>query len=513
MNRQETRSQPHQGERHPGSQPKKSAISGLRSGDFFEGDVKIMRRAKPGPVIFQISDGAGMIDAVTRDAPFDTGAVVRLSGQVGERGGRLQIEIKSIRPSTLDFDTILDQQAIPLRTRFSIPSDRYETMKTPMLRVAQRIRRGIFNGQPILIRHHNDSDGINAGLAMEQAITRLMNRVGINPQYNLSRSPSRAPFYEVADVLRDVVHTKRLTDGFGQKHPLILVLDNGSTPEDLFGMKTMQALGNAVIVIDHHNPVHVSQGQSTVCPYLLDHINPYLWGLDSKTSAGMLCYEIARFIDETFEHPALPAVAAISDRCDIPETEAYIQNTGQTREALTRIGIAIDFIAYHMKHQPGQGLIETLYATPAFVDLILEQVRQGEETQLQSALPYLRTQKIQGVAFSHIDLEKYTLRFTYPTPGKVLGKIHDQVVMEQDPAPALTLGYLSDMIIIRANQPVLPVQEIIARLQVDIPEANVDGGGHEMAGTIKFVSAHQAAILERIKSYLTTNATQWNQKS
>jgi len=49
---------------------------------------------------------------------------------------------------------------------------------------------------------------------------------------------------------------------------------------------------------------------------------------------------------------------------------------------------------------------------------------------------------------------------------------------------------------------VLPVQKIISNLQKDLPEANVDGGGHEMAGTIKFVPAHLTTIIEKIKDML-----------
>jgi RecJ-like exonuclease len=119
-----------------------------------------------------------------------------------------------------------------------------------------------------------------------------------------------------------------------------------------------------------------------------------------------------------------------------------------------------------------------------------------------STLPYLRTQEINGIIFSYIDLEKYTLRFTYPTPGKVIGMIHDKVAEGKENAPVLSIGYLSDMIIIRATKPVLPVQKIISNLQKDLPEANVDGGGHEMAGTIKFVPAHLTTIIEKIKDML-----------
>jgi len=110
--------------------------------------------------------------------------------------------------------------------------------------------------------------------------------------------------------------------------------------------------------------------------------------------------------------------------------------------------------------------------------------------------------EINGTVFSYIDLEKYTLRFTYPTPGKVIGMIHDTVAEGRENKAVLTIGYLSDMIIIRANKPVLPVQRIIEKLQKEMPQANVDGGGHEQAGTIKFVPAHLTSIIEWIKKEL-----------
>ncbi|MFH1575498.1 MAG: hypothetical protein ABIB55_00965, partial [Candidatus Nealsonbacteria bacterium] len=60
----------------------------------------------------------------------------------------------------------------------------------------------------------------------------------------------------------------------------------------------------------------------------------------------------------------------------------------------------------------------------------------------------------------------------------------------------------SDSIIIRATQPVLPVQTIIDRIKKDIPYSHIGGGGHEKAGTIKFTPAHLDLILEKIKQQL-----------
>jgi RecJ-like exonuclease len=371
-------------------------------------------------------------------------------------------------------------------------------MKTRFIEIAKRLRKAVFNNETILIRHHNDCDGITAGLSIEKACTLLMEKIGLNPKFNIYRSPSKAPFYDTTDVFRDIVLSNKLENNHGQKKPLILMLDNGSTPEDRFAFSILKSLGYECIVIDHHNPVIIENGKTSVCKYLSYHLNPYLCGLDSQTSAGMLCYELARFVNEDFDQPIMPSIAGLTDRCTIKETDDYITMSGKKIDELNKIGVAIDFLAYNLKFDSGEGIFENAYKNQEFVNLINEEVRKGVETQLQSTMPYLRTQDINGITFSYIDLEKYTLRFTYPTPGKVLGLIHDNVA-EGKENPVLTIGYVSDMIIIRATKPVLPVSKIISTLKQRLPEANVDGGGHEQAGTIKFVPAHLSTIIEMIK--------------
>ena len=479
-----------------------TSLAQAKDGVFFKGTVKIMRKAKPGPVIFIVSDGTGNIDAVIKDSTYEVDQVVTMEGPVSERAGKLQIEIKSMAPSNKDFEEILDERAKPIERPFSIESDRFEKLSPYFLKIAKRIRRAIVDNQPLLIRHHADADGIVSGMVIEQASAMFMEEVGVEPDYNLYRSPSKAPFYEITDMLKDISFTKRIIEGHGQKKPLILVLDNGSTPEDVFAHKTLKMLGFEIIVVDHHNPVILKDKKTAVCPYLTLHLNPYMEGLDGQTSAGMLCYELARLIHEKYDNPVYPAVTGISDRCDIPETDRYIEKSGKSKEELTNMGTAIDFLAYSLRFDPGRGIYEEIFKKPEFVKMINEKVKQGVETQLQSTMPYLRTQDINGVIFSHIDIEKYTVRFTYPNPGKVVGHLHDSVAEGKDHQPVITFGLLPDMIIIRATKPVLPVATIIENLQRDLPTANVDGGGHECAGTIKFVSAFKDEVLENIKNQI-----------
>jgi len=474
-------------------------IIDLKDGDDYSGNVKIMRKSQPGPIIFSVSDGYGSVDAVIKDSEFDVDDVVEILGRVNERAGKLQIELDEIKKSKIDFNPIIEKNSVPINTKFSITSERFEKLRPYFYKIAKRIRRAVLENQPIMMRHHSDSDGINAGMAISHSCRMLMEKIGINPDYNIFRSPSRAPFYEISDAFRDVVLNKRIIEKHGQKKPLVIVLDNGSTPEDVFGVKTLHSLGFEIIVIDHHNPVVINNKKTLVDPYLSFHLNPYLEGLNSQTCAGMLAYELGRWICEDYSNPPLPAVAAISDRSIIEETEKYIKNSGKTRKELQEIGTAIDFIAYHLKFDAGKGLFEELYKNSELVRIINEEVRKSSKTQLESTLPYLRTLNINGVLLSTIDLEKYTMKFKYPNPGRVVGMIHDTIAEEKEHLPAITLGYMSDMIILRATKPVLPLSKIIKRIKKDLPYSHLEGGGHECAGTVKFTPAHLNDVLENIK--------------
>ncbi|MEK6958547.1 MAG: DHH family phosphoesterase [archaeon] len=465
----------------------------------FSGDVKILRKAKPGPVVFLVSDGTGSIDAVTKESNFNVDDTVLLVGYITERAGKLQIEIDDMKKSTADFTKIIDERSKPKEKQFSVASEKYVIMKDRFYLVAKRLRKAVITGEPVLIRHHADADGISAGLAIESAINSLMLEYGINPAYNLYRNPSKAPFYETTDMLKDLSLSKRLTNEYGQKKPLIVIIDNGSTHEDHFALKMMKALDFEIVVIDHHNHGEIVNGKTSVCDFLSAHINPYIFGFDSKICAAMLSYEIARLVHDSFENKLIPALAGISDRCEGTELEQYIHNSGKTIEELKQMGVAIDFASYNLRFDAGDGVYDEFFTNKEVLNLISEEAAKGMEIQLQSTMPYVKTQEINNVIFSYIDLEKYTVRFKYPPAGKVCGMVHDEISEGKDHHAVITLGMLSDMIILRATKPVLPVATILANLKAKMPEANVEGGGHECAGTIKFVSAHSDKILEAIK--------------
>mgnify|MGYP007112020290 CR=1 FL=1 len=57
-------------------------LSEATIGTIFSGNVKILRKAKPGPVVFLVSDGTGTIDAVIKDSGYEVNDTVFLEGFV-----------------------------------------------------------------------------------------------------------------------------------------------------------------------------------------------------------------------------------------------------------------------------------------------------------------------------------------------------------------------------------------------------------------------------------------------
>ena len=238
----------------------KSIISDLeeKMGKLVRVDGEVLQvQQTSGPTIFTITDESNITwvaafdEAGVRAYPdIDVGDAVEVLGEVNQHGGKPQIESQSIsklegeKKAKLQdlIEDALNKRAEPDDVDFLVKSDVLNRLKPKMREAAQKIRRAILDGRSILLRHHNDADGICSGVAMEKAIVPLVEQV--NPSndaqyYYFKRSPSKAPFYELEDVVKDLSFALEDKERHGQKLPLIVLLDNGSTEEDIVAL--MQA--------------------------------------------------------------------------------------------------------------------------------------------------------------------------------------------------------------------------------------------------------------------------------
>lgn len=509
-----------------------------------------------GPTIFTITDETSITWAAAFNEPgvrmypeIEVGDIVEVIGEVNQHNGEIQIESESISKLDSDeaeamkelIDIALDKKAEPDDVDFLIESPVLERLKPKMREAAKVIRRAVLDGRSILVRHHNDADGICSGVAIEKAVIPYLkeNNPDNDAEYHyFKRSPSKAPFYELEDVVKDLSFALEDLDRHGQKLPLIVLLDNGSTEEDIVALMQAKIYDIEIVVIDHHSPGNlitktlrngetvsgdvesapedIMGGTVAVDEYVDTHVNPYLVGGDSQITAGALATEVAHFINPEIEDliKHLPGIAALGDHAESDEAEQYVElaaSKGYSRDRLKQIAECIDFEAYFLRFMNGRGIIDTILGVdnidkhPKMVDALYKEYLRRVDTQMKAALPNIKRVKLDnGIYFNVLDVEKYAHKFTFPAPGKTCGFVHDKIVKEiGDDKPIITLGHGPDFGVLRATDTVhqlfgFNVNNIVISLADKIPQAGIDGGGHECAGSIKYIEGLGKQVLTEL---------------
>ncbi|PSP64001.1 RecJ like exonuclease, partial [Halobacteriales archaeon QH_8_67_36] len=205
-----------------------------------------------------------------------------------------QVEVDALTP--LDGDEAadveatladaLDAAAEPADIDPLVEWPAFEKLWEDLRQVATELRRTVLKGRPIRMRHHADGDGLCASVPLQVALERFIAdryEDGDAPQHLLKRLPSKAPYYEMEDVTRDLNFALEDRTRHGQKLPMVLMLDNGSTEEDTPAYRNLRHYDIPVVVVDHHHP-----DPEAVEPLITEHVNPYLHDEDYRITTGMM---------------------------------------------------------------------------------------------------------------------------------------------------------------------------------------------------------------------------------
>lgn len=469
-----------------------------------------------GPTIFTLYDGTktikstGFIKPGVRAFPsIEAGDFVNAKGFPNERDGTIEIEVKGMIKMTseeeasfaLDLKAIEDETAKPADVPFLVDNEVLRALKPNMVKVATEIRRAIFTNRRIILKHHADCDGYSAGIALERAILPLIKQQHSDLSatwFYYKRGPSKAPFYEYVDVIKDLSYSIDDMNRFGQKPPLVILADNGSTEEDLLAIKKLKIYGAKIVVVDHHFPGEVVNEKVAVDEYVDAHVNPYLVGFDSTLCAGVLATEVGRMINKDIAKVKhIPALAAMADRSKGPIIDQYIaiaEKAGLDKEYLRDLGEVIDFESYYLRFMEARGLVNDLFGDNVpkqreMVKLLIVDINKKKNTALLAARHYMSTEDINGQLVMTLEADQVTSRGAYPAIGKTTGIAHDSLIQDNPGKPIISMGLGPDFITLRMSDEVnMSVAAIVTELQEKLPYGNIDGGGHEHAGSIKFLS-------------------------
>ncbi|MFB6070260.1 MAG: DHH family phosphoesterase [Halanaeroarchaeum sp.] len=488
-----------------------------------EGEV-VQIKQTGGPTIFRVRDETGVVPATAFEAAgvrafksVAVGDVVHVIGQVETRDEAVQVEIDRLEPLEGSDETAVRERLEAAVADRAAPPDidplvewpALEAMMPDLRRVARRLRRTVLESRPIRIRHHADGDGMCAAAPIQLALERLVDATHADQdakRHLLKRLPSKAPYYEMEDATRDLNYSLGDRDRHGQKLPLLLMLDNGSTEEDRPSYRTLAHYDIPILVVDHHHP-----DPEAVEPFVEEHVNPYLHGEDYRITAGMLSVELARMIDPslTDELRHVPAVAGLSDRSKADEMDDYLglaKEAGYDRDALEEMGEALDYEAYMLRYDAGRSLIYDVLGIDdpeedrhrELVSFLARRAERDVERQLDDVEPHVEHERVaNGAHLYRLDLDDHAHRFTYPAPGKTTGELHDRKVVETG-EPVITIGFGHDFAVLRSDGVRLDIPQMVGDLNDELPGAGVSGGGHLVVGSIRFVPGMREAVLDAL---------------
>jgi RecJ-like exonuclease len=486
-----------------------------------EGEVAQIKQTS-GPTIFTVIDETGtqnaaaFVEAGVRAFPeVELEHIVRIIGEVMMRNNQLQIEVDAITVLTgedsdavkLRIEKALDARSEPEDIPLLVKSEVMEKLRPEMRKVAKLIRKAVFTSQPIILRHHADADGICSAVAIEQAVVSLIRESGGDfdaDYYLFKRAPSKAPFYEIEDITRDLDFSLKDHIRFGQKMPLVLLTDNGSTEEDEPSYKIASVYDIPFIVIDHHHP------DATIDKYLLAHVNPYHVGGDFGITAGMLGTEVARLINPKVESIIrhLPAVAGVGDRSEAPERALFLAlvRDQYPEQACKDIALALDYEQFWLRFNDGREIIKDILNITGnterhkkLVALLVEGANTMIEDQMSASMPHVVPRVLSNDAHLFlIDVELHAHKFTFPPPGKTSGEVHDRLCRQNVGKPVVTIGFGPDFAVLRSRGVLMNIPRMVRELRVEIPGGGISGGGHLVVGSIKFVEGMRGVVLEAL---------------
>ena len=486
-----------------------------------EGEIAQIKQTS-GPTIFTVVDetgtqnGAAFIEAGVRAYPeAEPGNMVRLIGEVMMRNGQLQIEVDALSILTdeeagvvkVRIEKALDVRSEPENLPLLVPSEVMEKLRPEMRKVAKIIRKAIFTSQPIILRHHADADGICSAVAIEQAVVSLIRESGgdFDAEYFLfKRAPSKAPFYEIEDITRDLDFSLKDHARFGQKMPLVILTDNGSTEEDEPSYKIASVYEIPFVVIDHHHP------DATIDKYLLAHVNPYHVGGDFGITAGMLGTEVARLINPKVEPLIrhLPAVAAVGDRSEAAERALYLALVREEfpEQACRDIALALDYEQFWLRFNDGREIVKDILNLVGntgrhkrLLSLLIDGANTMIADQMSACMAHVVPRVLKNDArLFLLDVEIHAHKFTFPPPGKTSGEVHDRLCQQNAGKPVVTIGFGPDFAVLRSRGVLMNIPRMVRELRVGIPGGGISGGGHLVVGSIKFVEGMRSVVLEAL---------------
>ena len=460
-----------------------------------------------GPTVFELRDETGtvecaaFVEAGVRAYPeVEVDDVVRLAGEVELRRGEIQVETGAL--SVLDGDEAatvegrledaMTSRARPESIEPLAPHDAVERMDEDLADAAEAIRRAVFDGRPIVLRHAATADGYVAGAAIERAVLPLVRAEhdASDAEYHyFDRRPLDDPMYGMDAATNDVTRMLQGRDRHDEKLPLVVLVGTGSTAESADGLGLLGVYGARRVVLD---AAAADAEIADVSEVLVDAGDD-----DGKLSTGALAANVAAAVNADIRGD-LAHLPAVSYWEGTPE--AYVEtaeDAGYDADRIREIREAVALEAYYQSYEDKRELITDLLFDDddgGLAGHVSEQFRVKLDDEIETAEVNLETREAGGVRFAVLDTDSYTHRFDFPPTTLLLDELHRRNRAED--VPFVTVGVGTDELYLRSTAP-FDVRAVAAEAREQVPGAGVTAFGVR-DGRIEFLSGMREDVLNAV---------------
>jgi RecJ-like exonuclease len=145
------------------------------------------------------------------------------------------------------------------------------------------------------------------------------------------------------------------------------------------------------------------------------------------------------------------------------------------------------------------------------VDLLVEEAEFAIAEQMRTCITHVIESTLpNGAHLFKIDVEIHAHKFTFPPPGKTCGEVHDRLCQQYSGKPVVTLGFGPDFVVLRSRGVFMNIPQMVRELREEIPGAGVNGGGHLVVGSIKFVEGMREEVITRLSDKIGEFSTNVN---
>jgi len=453
-----------------------------------------------GPTIFEVRDATGTVECAAFDGAgvraypdVEADDVVRLDGVVERRRGELQVETEALsalageeREAIVDrLDSAVEDRAVPDGYESLAPTDAIAAARDDVIAAATEIRRAVFEGRPVVLRHDGTVDGFAGAAGIERAVRGLVEAEHEEADavyHYVDRRPLDGTVYDMEDAMRDVTAMLDARERHGERVPLFVFVDAASTAESADGLDLLSVYDARSIVIDG-GPVDDAVGTGAVAH--VDSDDP------ASVTAAALAAEVGAatngaVADDLRHLPALSYWRGVPDAyTDLAAAAGYDADDVETlREA-----IALE--AFYQAHGDKRQLIaDLLFGDSALAERASEQFEERVRREVRTAESHVERRRSNGTAVGVLDTDSFTHQYDFP-PARVLLAA---LAADAEGELGAVLGVGKDRLLVWGERPV-DVREVAGKVREAVPEAGVEArGGHD--GEIVFLSGERDAVVD-----------------